>query len=121
MDRLIIPVNVTKNHWFVICVLFGDTRIVVYDSLPAKDGRMTYLNKVFNYIQQKYFDCNGEDLPKKWRLFPCYENNTVAPRQGGNLNCGVYTAMFMELLLNKMDPSLLIACQANIETNGRHA
>ena len=125
LDRLIIPVNVQKNHWFVICVLFQHTSIVVYDSLPAEDGRLEYLKTLFNeYILKEYSNFNGVELPYpgEWNLIPCFPKNDIAPRQDKDLNnCGVYTAMFMELLINKVEPLLLNGCLQNIETSGRYA
>lgn len=124
LDRLIIPVNVSKTHWFVVCVLLQHAQIVVYDSMPVKGGRMNYLKIVEKYIQSEYAQYNGVDLPYplEFNLIPCCPGNETTPQQDDNLNnCGVYTAMFMELLVNKKDPSLLNGCQQSIEMNGRYA
>ena len=126
MDRLIIPVNVPNTHWFVICVFFQERKIQAYDTSPVKDGRLHYIKAVFNYIQLEYEAYNGESLsdPEGWKLVPCYKDNNdnIVPVQDPRLsNCGVFSCLIMELLMNKIDPWILNDYRLNVDTDGRFA
>ena len=125
LNRLIIPVNVPGTHWFVICVYFREHKIKAYDSLPPEEGgRMEYLELIHAYIADEYAACNkGAKMPA-WELIPCLPGNKDAPRQDKDLhNCAIYTCLFMECLINHIDPWILshTDIQSNIERNGRQA
>ena len=99
---------------------------MAYDSLPAKCGRMKYLEKVLEYIKTEYRNINnGAELKHEagdWQLHPCYKGDGKAPHQDGQLhNCAIYTSLFMEILVNKKDPLLLNECKSEIENHGRFA
>ena len=107
LGKLIIPVNITNNHWFVICADFDKEEIQAYDSCPANDGRLPYLEIVFQYLQYEYLRCHEVQLPfpANWKLIPCPPQNQIVPLQfEHNNNCCVYTCVLMEFLLNNIDP-----------------
>ena len=123
LDRLIIPVNVKNLHWFVICVFFRKGMIKAYDTAPAGiNGRVKSVQAVFSYINGVYNEYYGEDLDRKeWKLIACRPNaKKIVPRQDPQLhNCGVYTCLIMEMLINKIDPWVLDEYTVQVEYCGR--
>ena len=108
----------------MICADFEKKEIQAYDSFPCDDGRQLYLDIVFQYLQYEYFRCHKVQLPfpADWKLISCPKNNHVVPLQFGLLNnCGVYTCVLMEFLLNNIDPCGLadVEVQFTLEYTGR--
>ena len=96
----------------------------MYDTAPSKKGRRTHLDAVFQYIQAEYAAYNGKPLPDRnaWVLVPCRKRNTIVPMQDASLNnCGLFTCLIMELLINKIDPWILNDHQSEVDTRGRFA
>ena len=127
LDKLIIPVNVMNSHWFVVCVDFAKEEIKAYDSFPPrKGGRMQYLELVFRYIKEEYERYHKCQLPflHDWKLIPCPRGNQSVPVQIPGLNnCGVYTCILMELLMNNVNTCTLSndEVQSAIEYSGRRS
>ena len=124
LDRLIIPVNIENTHWFVICVFFRERKIQAYDTGPVKNGRLHYINAVFLYLKMKYKEFHGKTIPDPtgWTKVPCFDGNKIVPLQEDNRNnCGLFTCLIMELLINKIDPWILNEYQLDVETRGRVA
>ena len=125
LDRLIVPINIKDRHWLLVCVFMKDKSIRVYDSLPftiLKDGGSSYIQHIWTYLQDEYKDKKGDCLPDqdRWNFYPCLKGDTSAVIQGqGSNDCGVYSCMFMDLLMNRMDPSLLRSSVVNVTQNGR--
>ena len=96
----------------------------MYDTSPTKNGRIVYINAVFRYLKDEYMAYNGEPLPDQggWEKVRCGEINSIVPKQDatGN-NCGVFTCLIMELLMNKIDPWILNDSQWDVDTLGRFA
>ena len=81
---------------------------------------------MFRYIQDEYTAIHQTVLPNlaDWELIPCLPNNRIMPQQIPGLNnCGIYTCIVMEFLLNGIDICLLTDQQLNwdLELNGRSA
>lgn len=116
-----IPINITNNHFFLICVFLKRQTIQVYDSCPDDEtGCSIYLNHIFLYLQEEHRHIyDGTPLPNigSWQLKHCSVSDSV-PQQGTYTNdCGVYTCLFMDfLLLNQPLEGLL---QARIARYGR--
>ena len=114
------------SHWFVICVFFQNRTIKAYDTAPYKKiGRLSYVKAVLSYLKAEYKANYGVNLPDEedWKLVPCGLNQKkIAPRQNetGN-NCGVFTCLMMEMLVNKIDPWVLNDYRTQVEEKGRMA
>jgi len=122
LDRLILPVNIKNNHWFVICIFFQERKVQVYDTCPVSKGRARYIEAVFDYLKSEYLAYHGVPLPKQeeWKKVPCGIDNQIVPNQDPTkYNCGIYTCLIMELLLNKIDPWILNDYQVDVDTCGR--
>ena len=134
LDKLIIPVNITKLHWFAIVVDFRGKTITAYDSLPEDNttGQDAYLSKVEKYLlgvekrkegQPDTYYGEGIIMPEgKWKRIPCKKGSGLAPRQvKGSNDCGVHLCLFMDLVMKDMEPRLLIDSTVNVTRFGRYA
>jgi Ulp1 family protease len=104
LDKLFFPVNVKDNHWFLICVYMREKRIQVFDSLPDKCGRASYIKTVRDYLCHEHSivrpKCDPVFNEREWESMPCFPNDQSVPRQRtGKNNCGVYTCLFMDFLM----------------------
>ena len=103
LEKLLIPVNITSTHYFIICVYMKHKIIQAFDSLPDRaTGRLPYLEKVFFYLQAEH-KYKNKDSPSPdrsfWKLNPSSPLDGV-PRQSSTSNdCGIYTCLFMDFLL----------------------
>ena len=87
---------------------------------------MKYLELVKRYIQDEYTNHNKSALPFRddWTLIPCVKGNRVVPTQlDTRNNCGVYTCIVMELLMNNIETSLLFEDNLHhaVEFSGRRS
>ena len=132
IDKLIIPVNVTNQHWFAIVVSFGEKTITAYDSLPDKTGRIASLGKVEKYLLEVETENRGEPntyngegiiMPEgNWDKIPCKKGSGLAPRQVmGSNDCGVHLCLLMDLVMKDLEPKLLIDSTMNVTRFGRYA
>jgi len=115
-------VNIKNHHWFVICIFFQEQKIQVFDTCPHSKGRSEYIDAVFDYVKSEYLAYHGVPLPnqQEWKKVPCGKDNKIVPMQDpGKYNCGIYTCLIMELLLNKVDPWILNDYQVDVDTCGR--
>ena len=84
---------------------------------------MRYINHVWEYLQAEHKEKRGCDLaPTRddWDLVPCIAGNPLAATQGPRSNdCGVYSCMFMDLLMSNVDPALLQNFEREILADGR--
>ena len=123
LDRLIIPVNADASHWFVICVFFQEQKIQAYDTSPAgKKGEIKSVRAVYSYLNELSQEIYGEEL-ERWKLCGCgIDKEKIAPRQADKLNnCGIFTCLIMEMLINKIDPWVLDDYRLEVENLGRLA
>ena len=107
----------------MISVDFEEKTIQAYDTTPTNDGRLKYLKLSHQYIQREYKEKYGLKLPE-WSLILCEPGNVSAPVQNDELyNCGVFTCLIMEFLLNNMNTYSLAATNVleAIEYRGRNA
>ena len=96
LHRLLIPVNPAENHWSSVIVNFTDHTIRYYDSLHSPG--MNHVQNVYQYLQAEHRRLNdGASLPDMWRLIP--GDTTTTPRQLNGFDCGVYTCIFFDLIL----------------------
>ena len=81
-----------KLHWFLAVVFMQEKKVVIYDSLPAEDGRVDYLTDIFQYLKDEHKHKHGLDLPNvdNWTTVPCPKGNAIAPLQGPTNDCGVF-------------------------------
>lgn len=120
LDRLLIPINIEKTHWFLAVVWFNKRTIQVYDSMPSRCGRRYYMELILGYIDVEHDKIYGRKIERcGWTMLQCSDNNEWAPRQfpGGN-DCGVFLCLFMDIIMmGNSDTSGL--CPTAVDENGR--
>jgi Ulp1 family protease len=121
LEKLLIPINIRKSHYFTVCVFMKRRVIQVFDSL-ANTERNVYLGHIFQYLKDEYQNKHKRPLPKlsKWKLISSHGDNPYqgVDSQGRDTNdCGVYTCLFMDYLLLNLPLSDLT--QERIASHGR--
>ena len=73
-DKIIIPINISDNHWIMGVIFMNKKRIKIYNSMGT-DGRQ-YLVPLFCYIKDKHWTKKYCQLPdaKSWKLIPAKRN-----------------------------------------------
>ena len=104
----------------------SEHKIQFYDSLPftvVKDGGVSYIEHVWRYLQEEYKVKKGRYLTTKndqWSFVPCKKDDPSAVIQGyGSNDCGVYSCLFMDLLMSNVDPLCLRSFEVEVAESGR--
>lgn len=98
-EKLLIPINLTHNHFFVICVFMKSRTIQVLDSMPDDTGRASHLNRIKLYLEEEHQAIHKNRDKRSWKLKRSFGRDSV-PRQSATTNdCGVFTCLFMDFLL----------------------
>lgn len=126
LNKLVIPVNVSGCHWAVICVTFREREIRVYDSSPMtvlRDGGRSYMDILWRYLTDEHREKKGYDISPtrdQWKFIPCESRNEYRVKQQASSNdCGVFSCLFMDLIMNNVDPLLLRHCIGEVTNVGR--
>ena len=101
LNKLYIPVNVNAGtHWILIMVFFDAKKTIrTYDALGPTETRRSYVEYVFQYLQdehKRYYKIPMPDL-KSWRLRGSAPLSI--PMQLNGYNCGVFVCVFVDSLL----------------------
>jgi len=116
LNKLFIPINIERNHWFCVVVNFEKKIIQCYDSIRGR-GRMTEMIYILQYLQDEWRSKNPDnhDLPQMsdWNLI---DTTNDTPQQENDRDCGIFTCMFMLHLSMGYD---LCFNQADITAYGR--
>lgn len=101
LEKLFIPINITDNHYFTVCVFMKDRIIQVFDSLPDPSDRISFKEHILQYLKDEHNFVHKIPLPDShlWKLVdkaPTFKT----PRQSLSSNdCGIFTCLFMDFLL----------------------
>ncbi|ETO32673.1 Ulp1 protease family, catalytic domain containing protein [Reticulomyxa filosa] len=96
LDKVIFPINI-KDHWLCGCVNVKKKIIEFYCSMGS------YCKELYG-ILKRYIEDEIKDkqlaINEDWD----YYVTTDVPLQDNNLDCGVFTCMFMDCLCNDITP-----------------
>lgn len=86
LDRMLVPMNIGKNHWALGIVDFKRKTIAYYDSLAPNTVHSGFVEFITKYIADEVGPIQ-------------FSNLLVAPPQQSNsFDCGVFTCMIAECL-----------------------
>lgn len=96
-DRLFVPLNPNKNHWTLLVVFMQMKLIRYYDSLCLDRAGDKYSITMLRYLNDmsRLHRKVGLRL-QEWKFKRCTNKNT--PQQSNSYDCGVFTALFANLL-----------------------
>ncbi|ETO02619.1 hypothetical protein RFI_34799, partial [Reticulomyxa filosa] len=92
LEKVIFPINI-KDHWICGCINIKKKRIEFHCSMGSDCGDLYVILKRYieDEIKHKQLSIN-----ETWS----YHVPTDVPLQDNNLDCGVFTCMFMYCLCN---------------------
>jgi len=96
-DRIIVPMNVGKNHWALGLVDLKQRTISYFDSLAPRTVHASFAEYMIRYLEDEFRDKHkGEACPDFLGTF----TTTVVdpPQQKNGFDCGVFTCMNAECL-----------------------
>ena len=96
-DRIIVPMNVGKNHWALGLVDLKQRTISYFDSLAPRTVHASFAEYMIRYLEDEFRDKHkGEACPDFLGTF----TTTVVdpPQQKIGFDCGVFTCMNAECL-----------------------
>ena len=95
-DRIIVPMNIGKNHWALGLVDLKDHTIKYCDSLAEGTIHKSFVSYMKQYLTDEWKDKKkGEEMPD----FDSFETPLVyPPQQSNSFDCGVFTCMSAECL-----------------------
>ena len=100
-DRILVPMNIGKNHWALGMVDLVDRTVQYYDSLAASTVHASFAEYIRQYLEDEFRDKRkDEECPD----FASFETVLVEPPQQRNgYDCGVFTCMAAECLVAGRD------------------
>ena len=100
-DRVIVPMNIGKNHWALGLVDFREKSIKYYDSLAEGTIHKSFVSHMKQYLSDEWKDKKkGEEMPD----FNAFDTPLVyPPQQSNSFDCGVFTCMNAECLSGGRD------------------
>ncbi len=97
--KVLFPINIFNRHWALAVAFMQQKKIVYYDSQSAgNNSGMSNLSMLLRYI--------GDEAEAKQRQFVIEEWKLVieqVPQQTNANDCGVFTCMFADLVLDDID------------------
>jgi hypothetical protein len=88
-----------------------------------KDGGRSYMDILWRYLKDEHMTKKGYEItpPRdQWKFIACENRKEYRVRQLSMSNdCGVFSCMFMDLLMNDVDPLLLRHCIREVTNVGR--
>jgi len=99
MDRIYCPINIRRSHWTLLVIFVQEKKIRYYDSLGNyKNSFVRYSTAARNYMRDKHLELQRPFDANQWQL-----SNTVnVPRQVNGIDCGVFTIMYMDFLMDRL-------------------
>ncbi len=100
-DRVIVPMNIGKNHWALGLVDLQEKTIKYYDSLAEGTVHKSFVSYMKQYLCDEWKDKKkDEEMPD----FESFDTPLVyPPQQSNSYDCGVFTCMTAECLSAKRD------------------
>jgi Ulp1 family protease len=106
-DRIFFPHHLKNggavDHWALVVVFVPEKCVRYYCSLGNSGHEVTFA--VLQYLQDKHLADYGVVLPNicNWSTSPC---SADTPRQNNGWDCGVFTCMFVDRLMQMRDNNL---------------
>ena len=92
LDKLIVPINISQQHWTCAVIFMQEKRIQYYDSVLG-DG-LYYLRALRRYLKDEHRNRKHLALDtSSWTLVECQSDT---PKQENGYDCGVFTCMFAD-------------------------
>jgi hypothetical protein len=89
-DKVIVPVNISNQHW-VLCVIYMTKKTIeCYDSLGVGGGH-DIAQHLLDYVKGELKSKKGEDLDEAEWTLNCAQADT--PQQTNSDDCGVFTCI----------------------------
>ncbi|KAH9255353.1 hypothetical protein BASA81_006472 [Batrachochytrium salamandrivorans] len=94
---VLIPINLHSVHWIFAFVDLRFKQIVVLDSMHGENADV--YRALFRYLKDEHLDKKQCELPDQgeWKMIG--GNRSCAPRQNNSDDCGVFSCMFANLLM----------------------
>lgn len=94
---VLVPINLHSVHWIFAFVDIPFKQIVVLDSMHGENADV--YRALFRYLKDEHLDKKQCELPdqEKWKMVG--GNRSCAPRQNNSDDCGVFSCMFSNLLM----------------------
>jgi Ulp1 family protease len=120
LDKLLIPINIYKTHWFLAVIYMQERTVQILDSCPGfHTSHQYYLDLIKKYLSEEYSAKNiGHHLPQDWSFHGCPPNSIVPQQDAGTNDCGVFVCYFMDLVMDNCPITDLT--QEAIVANGRN-
>jgi len=101
LDKLFIPINIEKNHYFTVGVFMKERIIRVFDSLPDSRGRLTCKQHILQYLDDEHLTRHKVALPDRhlWKLVEDPPTFKTPCQSSSSNDCGIFTCLFMDFLL----------------------
>jgi sentrin-specific protease 1 len=100
-ERIIVPMNIGRNHWALGVVDLGEKTVCYYDSLAANTIHSSFSEYMIRYLEDEFRDKRRDaECPDfKEFTFPLVE----PPQQRNGYDCGVFTCMNAECIVSGRD------------------
>ena len=106
LDKLIIPVNIDNKHWLCGCIDFKNKSIQYFDSINIRNSSL-FFKTIQKYLINEFEDKlnNHKDRYDLDLTQWTQDNNcTKYPKQKNGTDCGAFTLICAEKLLNNLSP-----------------
>ena len=100
-DRIIVPMNIGKNHWALGLVDLKDKAVKYYDSLAANTIHKSFSEFILQYLEDEFKDKKRNDECPDFKSFEVLL--VEPPQQRNGFDCGVFTCMNAECLVSGRD------------------
>lgn len=107
LKSLLFPVNLIRQHYFLVELDFENKQINVYDS-KMRSSRQPFADAFMQFLQDESLAKRSIPLEPGWTASEVVDT----PQQDNGVDCGVFTSMFATMLLSEQ--SIHRICQQNI-------
>jgi sentrin-specific protease 1 len=95
IEKILVPVNFHNNHWILLEIRKNNKNVNVYDSIKQSTRMYNVFNLFIQQARNTFFEGNTiSDLEY---------NVQRVPQQRDVVNCGLYTLLFTDYLLQNID------------------
>jgi sentrin-specific protease 1 len=99
LDKVLFPINIFNRHWALAVAFMQQKKIVYYDSQSAgNNSGMSHLSTLRRYIQDEAAAKHRQFVLGEWKLVI-----EQVPQQMNGNDCGVFTCLFADLVLDDID------------------
>ena len=112
VDNVLLPVNVFKSHWVVLCLDLNTWEINAFSSTknPTLRTALTPLAKILPVMYNQLGFNDMKPVKAKLQAGGRWKINIMkAPQQLGGGDCGIFALKFIEYMAYSKNPSKVIA------------